>query len=83
MLLGSARVATRDQNLDVQRDAPTAAITEQIFADMVSGTAQGRNSDRWASRQCLRLPVGCPFLKGICPCQNRMGGQPMSEARPG
>jgi len=42
MILGYARVSTRDQNLDGQRDAITAAGAERIFADKITGTARSR-----------------------------------------
>jgi len=42
MILGYARVSTRDQTLDGQRDALMAAGAERIFADTISGTARSR-----------------------------------------
>lgn len=42
MIFGYARVSTDDQNLDAQTDALTAAGTERIFADKISGTLRKR-----------------------------------------
>ena len=42
MILGYARVSTKDQNLDGQRDALATAGAERIFADTITGTARTR-----------------------------------------
>ena len=42
MILGYARVSTKDQNLDGQRDALMAAGAERIFEEKVTGTARSR-----------------------------------------
>jgi len=42
VILGYARVSTKDQNLDGQRDALAAAGAERVFADTITGTARTR-----------------------------------------
>ncbi|WP_226783255.1 recombinase family protein [Oceaniglobus trochenteri] len=42
MILGYARVSTRDQNLDGQRDILASAGAERVFADTITGTARNR-----------------------------------------
>src|SRR6056297_1085273 len=42
MILAYARVSTKDQNLDGQRDALAAAGAERIFADTITGIARAR-----------------------------------------
>lgn len=42
MILGYARVSTRDQNLDGQYDALRSAGAERIFAETITGTARSR-----------------------------------------
>lgn len=42
MKIGYARVSTDDQNLDLQRQALTAAGCAEVFTDQVSGTASRR-----------------------------------------
>lgn len=42
MILGYARVSTKDQNLDGQRDALMAAGAERLFEEKVTGTARSR-----------------------------------------
>lgn len=42
MILGYARVSTKEQNLDGQHDALRAAGAERIFADTITGTARSR-----------------------------------------
>jgi hypothetical protein len=54
MLIGSARVSTDDQHLDLQRDAPQAAGCERIFEDTVNGA----KSERTASYGVGDLDLG-------------------------
>ena len=42
MILGYARVSTKDPNLDGQRDVLSAAGAERIFADTITGTTWSR-----------------------------------------
>ena len=42
MLIGYARVATQDQNLDLQREALAKAGCQEGFEDKVSGTRAER-----------------------------------------
>ena len=42
MIIGYARVSTRDQNLDLQRDALSRAGAERIFEDEASGARDNR-----------------------------------------
>jgi DNA invertase Pin-like site-specific DNA recombinase len=42
MLIGYARVSTRDQNLDMQSEALTKAGCERIFRDQISGSRAER-----------------------------------------
>lgn len=42
MILGYARVSTKDQNLDGQRDALADAGAERIFADAIIGSTRSR-----------------------------------------
>lgn len=42
MILGYARVSTKDQNIDGQQDALTSVGAERIFADTITGTARSR-----------------------------------------
>ncbi|WP_372921375.1 recombinase family protein [Roseovarius sp.] len=42
MILGYARISTRDQSLDGQRDTLAAAGAERIFADTITGTFRAR-----------------------------------------
>lgn len=49
MLIGYARVSTDDQNLDLQRDALSAAGCAKVFEDMMGGA----KADRPGLRQAL------------------------------
>jgi DNA invertase Pin-like site-specific DNA recombinase len=40
--IGYARVSSRDQNLDLQRDALTAAACDRIYEDTISGARKDR-----------------------------------------
>lgn len=42
MILGYARVSTKDQNIDGQQDALMSVGAERIFADTITGTARSR-----------------------------------------
>lgn len=42
MILGYARVSTKDQNLDGQHDVLRAVGAERVFADTITGTARNR-----------------------------------------
>lgn len=42
MILGYARVSTKDQSLDGQHDALRAVGAERVFADTITGTARNR-----------------------------------------
>src|ERR1044071_2009144 len=42
MIIGYARVSTRDQNLDLQRDALSRAGAERMFEDEASGARDDR-----------------------------------------
>ena len=42
MILGYARVSTKEQSLDSQRDALEAAGAQRVFAETITGTARAR-----------------------------------------
>ena len=52
MLVGYARVAITDQNLDLQTDALNVAGCERIFTDVVSGAKAERFGLAQALKKC-------------------------------
>lgn len=52
MLVGYARVSTTDQNLDLQRDAHSAAGCKRVFTDIASGARAERPGLAQAFKEC-------------------------------